>query len=119
MGSKQTEENDISHDPQTTERNLGILESPKNVAGYQGVESEEVNTERRFNSIPNNAFLNSKRQSDIPLKGIESIPNDMLETSNRPLNLVSGIDQLDDYEEEESKEEVKTSNLFVSLSTKN
>ena len=42
----------------------------------------------------------------------------MLETSNRPLNLVSGIDQLDDYEEEESKEEVKTNNLFVSLSTK-
>ena len=44
----------MSHDPQTTERNLGILESPKNVISYQ--ESEEVNTERRFNSIPNEIF---------------------------------------------------------------
>ena len=43
----------------------------------------------------------------------------MLETSNRPLNLMSGHDQIDDYEEEESKEKVTPLTNFVSKKYEN
>ena len=121
--SKQTEENDLSHDPQTTERNLGLqLDSPKNTQGYQGLDGEEVDTERRFNSVSNNVLYQNqvnkqKNGASIPLKDVESLPNEMLETSNRPLNLMSGHEGvLDDWEE--SKKEHTSPAAYVSPNQK-
>ena len=114
--TKITEEIDLSHDPQTTERNLGgALDSPNNQqkqGGYLGLRSDmagdDGDTERRFNS---NVYQSQKHgtSTDVPLKVKQDSPHEMLETSNRPLNMMNnavGSGVLDDYgdEEEEKKE---------------
>ena len=92
------------------------VDSPNNKGGYQGIGGEEVHTERRFNSVTSNIYQNhgsgQKSLTSIPLKGIENLPNEMLETSNRPLNVMSAHDNLgvlDDYGIEESKNDLRDS----------
>ena len=101
------------------------MDSPNNQGGYHGIGGEEVHTERRFNSVSSNLYQNQlagqKNMTSIPLKGIESLPNEMLETSNRPLNVMNAAENmgvLDDYGDEESKKDRLSPAAYVSPNQK-
>lgn len=122
---KQTETIDTSHDPQTTERNLGMISSDsktnalKNEHEYEKAGAagtiEDGDTERRhFSSLPGNqAYASSSLQPALDKDSAEKgRPSYLLDSSKRQLNTVDK-ELIETYEEEKKDEGVIRENAQV------